>query len=314
MLDETEGIETVDGPARDAVGGLAGAPTVVSISDIHGYLGAARSALLTLSDHPDYEPVVEPGPDGRLQWAGNDYVLVFNGDLVDRGADSDRVVATVARLLAQAGPERVRVTFGNHEMGVLTPDRFGWGGWYSGSRSAAERRAFVDRVRAGHVVAAYGGYRVTYAHAGRPDPYDPGVLNDQLVAAAGDLGAAIGTPEDRGAQLAAIEAYPDVLGLGGRTGRGPGAGVAWLDFAHLPADAPPQVVGHTRHDQPTRKGTVVCQNVIRNNVNWEGGEAVMVETPESLVALVREADGGVGVQELSLPGSGSGSDGDPGGT
>ncbi|MEF8831375.1 MAG: hypothetical protein V5A23_07560, partial [Halobacteriales archaeon] len=49
------------------------------------------------------------------------------------------------------------------------------------------------------------------------------------VAAATDLGAAIGTPEDREAQLAAIEAYPEVLGLGGRTGRGPGAGVAWLD-------------------------------------------------------------------------------------
>ena len=300
MLEDTEELETVDGPARDGVAGLPGTPTVVSISDIHGYLGAARSALLTLSDHPDYDPVVEPGPDGGLEWAGNDYVLVFNGDLVDRGPDSDRVVATVARLLAQAGPERVRVTLGNHEMGVLTPDRFGWGGWYSGSRSPAERRALVDRVRAGHVVAAYGGYRVTYAHAGRPSPYDAGALNDQLVAAVEDLDAAIGTPADRETQLAAIEAYPDVLGLGGRTGRGPGAGVAWLDFAHLPADAPPQVIGHTRHDEPTRKGVVVCGNVIRNNVHREGGEAVLVETPESLVALVRDGDGGVR-ERFSLP-------------
>lgn len=302
MLEDTEELETVDGPARDSVGGLAGTPTVVSISDIHGYLGAARSALLTLSDHPDYDPVVEVGPDGALQWAGNDYVLVFNGDLVDRGPDSDRAVAMVARLVAQAGPEQVRVTFGNHEMGILTPDRFGWGGWYSGSRSPAQRRAFVDRVRAGHVVAAYEGYRATYAHAGRPDPYDPGMLNDQLVVAAGDLDAAIGTPEDYEAQLAAIEAYPDVLGLGGRTGRGPGAGVAWLDFANLPADAPPQVVGHTRHDEPTRRGAVVCQNVIRNTLQREGGEAVLVETPDRLVALVREADGGVRERSFSLPG------------
>jgi len=313
VLEGSEGTESVDGPARDGVGGVVGTPAVVSISDIHGYLEAARSALLTLSDHPDYEPVVETGADGRLQWAGNDYVLVFNGDLVDRGPDSDRVMTTVARLLAQAGPGQVRVTFGNHEMGILTPDRFGWGGWYSGSRSAAERRAFVDRVRAGHVVAAYRGYRVTYAHAGRPDPYDPGALNDQLVAAATDLDAAIGTPEDYETQLAVIETYPDVLGLGGRTGRGPGAGVAWLDFAHLPADAPPQVVGHTRQDEPTRKGAVVCQNVVRNNVGSAGGEAVLVETPDRLVALVREADGGVGERGLSLPDE-SGPDGDPGGT
>lgn len=301
MLEDTEGIETVDGPARDGVGGLVGTPTVVSISDIHGYLGAARSALLTVSEHPDYDPVVEPGPDGRLQWADNDYVLVFNGDLVDRGPDSADVVAMVARLVAQAGPERVRVTLGNHEMGMLTPDRFGWGGWYAGSRSSAERRAFVDRVRAGHVVAAYRGHRVTYAHAGRPDPYDPGALNDQLVAAVADLEAAVGTSGDYEAQLAAIEAYPDVLGLGGRTGRDPGAGVAWLDFTHLPRDAPPQVVGHTRHDNPTRQGAVVCENVIRNNLGTEGGEAVLLETPDRLVAVGRDEAGGVRDHEFSMP-------------
>lgn len=301
MLENTESAETVGGPARDSVSGLPGTPTVVSISDIHGYLGAARSALLTLSEHPDYDPVVEVGPDGRLGWAGNDYVLVFNGDLVDRGPDSDRVMATVARLVAQAGPERVRVTLGNHEMGMLTPDRFGWGRWYSGSRSPAERRALIDRVRAGHIVAAYRGHRVTYAHAGRPDPYDAGALNDQLVAAAPGLEAAIGTAEDRDAQLAAIEAYPDIFGLGGRTGRGPGAGVAWLDFSHLPGTAPPQVVGHTRHDNPTREGAVVCENVIRNNVDTDGGEAVLVETPDRLVALGRGEDGGVHDHEFSLP-------------
>ena len=302
MLENTEGLESVDGSARDGVDGLPGTPTVVSLSDIHGYLGAARSALLAVSEHPDYDPVVESGADGQLQWAGNDYVLVFNGDLVDRGSDSDRVVATVARLVAQAGPERVRVTLGNHEMGILTPDRFGWGGWYSGSRSPAQRRAFVDRVRAGHVVAAYDGYRVTYAHAGRPDPYDAGALNDRLVAAATDLGAAIGTPGDPEAQRAAIDACPEVLGLGGRSGRGPGAGVAWLDFEHLPGDAPPQVVGHTRHTKPTRKGAVVCENVIRNNRRDEGGEAVLVETPDRLVAVGRDEEGGVCDHEFCMPG------------
>jgi hypothetical protein len=38
----------------------------------------------------------------------------------------------------------------------------------------------------------------------------------------------------------------------------PEAGVVWLDFSYLPADAPPQVVGHTPHETVTRKGNVVC--------------------------------------------------------
>ena len=300
MLRDTESLGWVEGERRDGVDPL-GTPTVVSVSDIHGYYGSARSALLALADHPDHEAVVEPDGEGGLTWAGNDYVLVFNGDLVDRGPDNERVLELVSRLVAEAGPDRVRVTLGNHEMGLLTPDRFGWGTWYSGSRSPAERRGFVDRIRAGHVVAAYRGHRVTYAHAGRPEPYDVGALNDELVAAVEDLEPAIGTPEDVDAQRAAIEDYPAVLGLGGQTGRGPGAGVAWLDFEYLPEDAPPQVVGHTRHDEPTRTGNVVCQNVIRNNAGRRGGEAVLVETPDSLVALVRNEDGDVRERAFSLP-------------
>jgi hypothetical protein len=38
-------------------------PLIVSISDIHGYLSAARSALLSLSDHPEYDPVVTVDDD-----------------------------------------------------------------------------------------------------------------------------------------------------------------------------------------------------------------------------------------------------------
>jgi hypothetical protein len=294
----------VDPPERDGVAPLADAdepPTVVSISDIHGYLGAARSALTTLNDHPDYEPVVTADAARRLQWADNNYVLVFNGDLTDRGPRNEGVVEMVARLVAQAPDGRVRVTFGNHEMGMLTPDRFGWDGWYSTELTSEQRRAFLDRIVEGHVVAAYDGYNVTYAHAGRPDPYDAGELNDRLVSVAETMREAVNTPRDAAVQQEVIDGYPELLGLSGRTGRGPDAGIAWLDFEYMPEDAPPQVVGHTRQDNPRRRGNVVCENVIRNNRRDDGGEAVVVETPERLVALGRDSDGGVMDHEFSLP-------------
>jgi hypothetical protein len=294
-------------PGRDTVTALADRandpPTVVSVSDIHGYLAEGRSALLAVADHPDYGAVVELDAEGRLRWAGGDeYVLVFNGDLIDRGPANEEAMATVARLLEQAPPGHVRVTLGNHEMGLLTPNRFGWDGWYSGSRSPDERRRFLDRIRDGHVVAAYEGYSVTYAHAGRPEPYDAGDLNDRLVSAADQLAGTVGTPSEQTVQLEVIESHPDVLGLGGRTGRGPGAGVAWLDFEHMPEDAPPQIVGHTRLQSPTRTGDVLCQNVIRSNQRRDGGEAVIVETPDRLTALVRKGDGTVREQTFDLCG------------
>ena len=295
----------VEPPERDGVAPVADdadePPAIVSISDIHGHLGEARSALTTLADHPDYDPVVTSDAAMRLQWADNNYVLVFNGDLIDRGPRNDGVIEMVARLMEQAPDGRVRVTFGNHEMGILTPDRFGWDGWYSMELSDQQRRGFLDRIIDGHVVAAYDGYTVTYAHAGQPDPYDTADVNERFVSVAKTLHEGIGTSEDPAVQQEVIDGYPDVLGISGRTGRGPDAGIAWLDFEYMPEDAPPQVVGHTRQDNPRRRGNVVCQNVIRNNRREDGGEAVIVETPDSLVALGRDADGGVMDHEFSLP-------------
>jgi hypothetical protein len=51
--------------------------------------------LLTLSDHPDYDPLVHEDETGDLHWAGNNYVLVFNGDLVDRGPHNESVLTLV---------------------------------------------------------------------------------------------------------------------------------------------------------------------------------------------------------------------------
>ncbi|PSQ61985.1 MAG: protein tyrosine phosphatase [Halobacteriales archaeon SW_8_66_22] len=291
-------------PQRDGVAALEtdAPPAIVSVSDIHGNLRSARSALLTLSDHHEYEPVVETDAARRLQWIGGEaYVLVFNGDLVDRGAHSQQVVEMAARLARQAPPGHVRVTVGNHELGMLTPDVYGWEDWYSAERTPEDRRQLLQVIRDGHVVAAYEGYNFVYAHAGRPEQYDPGAVNDDLAAAADDLREAVGTGEDADVQSSITDAYPAVFGFDGHTGRGPDAGIAWLDFEYMPVEAPPQVVGHTVQRYPIREGNVICENVIRKNRRKDGGEAVLVETPERIVALGRDADGAVMTHEFSLP-------------
>jgi len=308
---------TVDGLVDSTTDRLVGSdearPTIVSISDIHGYLEPARSALLTLADHPDFTPVVTADDDGRLHWADENYVLVFNGDLVDRGPANEGVLELVARLVREAPPGRVRLTLGNHEALALSPDQFGFDEWFSGQVDADARRELCEAIVDGHVVAAYEGHSVTYAHAGADEPYAVTAVNDSLEAAAAELHEAIGTDTDLATQGRIVTDYPDVLGVGKNHLKGPDAGLVWLHFDHLSVDAPPQVVGHTRHDTPTTKGRVHCQNVLRNNVDspstgsrghpgetveTTGGEAVFVETPEKLSALIRQSDGGVTEQRI----------------
>jgi hypothetical protein len=299
MIDFRGGEETeLDRAVRD---GVDGEPLVVSISDIHGYLGSARSALRTVGDHGDYDPVVETDDEGRLHWAGNDYVLVFNGDLIDRGPDSAGVVALVERLSREAPPGRVRLTLGNHEWGVLLPAVVRWDDWFSGQQTDADRRRLCTAAARGDLVAAYEGHNFTYAHAGQPSRYRARFLNDKLVEATEQLADAIGTDEDADTQRHLIEEYRRVLSMGRQGGRGFGAGIVWLDFRYLPGESPPQVVGHTRQEQPVQKGNVVNENVIRTNQENAGGEAVLVESPDALVSLERTYDGGVHRNEFELP-------------
>jgi hypothetical protein len=290
---------SLSGAKRDRIAPMVEetAPQIVSISDIHGYLSAARSALLTLSDHPEYDPVVTVDDD-TIHWAGNDYVLVFNGDLVDRGPENDAVLQLAGRLLEEAPPGRVRITLGNHEGMLITPDALPFDGWYSANVPASVRESYLDWITNGAVVAAYEGYNVTYAHAGTPEPYDVTTVNDDLVEAAERLLEAQGIMEDRTVQSRLLEEYPLVLGSGDGHFKSPPAGLIWLDLRYMPADAPPQVVGHTRDDEPQTKGNVHCQNVIRDTIDSPGGECVFVESTSGLRALLRESDGGVATRQL----------------
>jgi len=283
----------------DGVRGLDGEPTVVSISDVHGYLDRARSALRAVGDHPAFEPLVEADDGGRIHWAGNDYSLVFVGDLVDRGPDSRGVLELAHRLRAEAPPWRVRYTLGNHENGLCYPTPPDVDRYFANRVSDDERRRFYRLMLDGAIIAAYRGYEYTFVHAGAAEGVDATAANDELRTFASAAIDAVGTDADSEVHRRLFEEHDALLGYGEEEGgRGTDAGPLWLDFAHLPADAPPQVVGHTPHDAPTRKGNVVCGDVILRNADSPGGEAVLVETSDSLRALVRETAGGVSVREL----------------
>lgn len=273
-------------------------PLIVSISDIHGYLEAARSALLLLTDHPEYDPIVETDAEG-VRWAGNEYVLVFNGDLIDRGPASDAILQLVGRLLQQAPPGRIRVNLGNHEVMLLAPDIFNIADMYATTAGTERRKRFLQWLSDGAAIAAYQGYEVTYAHAGTNEPYDVQCVNDLVADVAVKLLDGIGTKRDRRVQAEVLKEAAEKLGTGrSRLGHG-SQGLVWRKFRYLSADDPPQVVGHTRQDHPISKGNIHCQNVIPNNCDSPGGEAVFVESPSSLTSLIRQPDHGVIANQLT---------------
>ncbi|MCU4744350.1 metallophosphoesterase [Halobacteria archaeon AArc-m2/3/4] len=266
-------------------------PTIVQISDIHGYLESARSALLAVGDVEEFDPIVELDAAGKLHWAGGtEFVLVFNGDVIDRGPANDECLELVWRLQREAPPGHVRYHLGNHEMAILLPEVVHWPRWYSGTRPDSVRREFYERVLEDRVSVAFEGYEFTYSHAGAPDEIAASELNRSLRTAAETLLEAVDGTEFRRSQRDVADRFSAVFGMGETTGREPGAGVLWLDYRYMPEDAPPQVVGHTRHRKPTRDGDVICGNVIRKNEGSIGGEGVIVETPDRIGVVVRKED------------------------
>jgi len=289
--------EPVLPPLRDTVQAIPSnsnePPTIVSISDIHGYLKEARSALLTLTDHAEYDPIVTTDDHGRLHWANNNYVLVFNGDLIDRGTKNEAVLAMVSRLVDEAPPGRVRIALGNHESMILISKDYEFVDWYSTNLDSESRKQFLRTICDGHVIAAYDGYNYTYAHAGAAVDYSVEDVNKSLANAAEQLLPVIGTDQDSQVQTQLVADHDFVLGKGSRRVKGPSAGLVWINYTHLPSDSPPKVVGHTRHSHPNSKGNVHCQDILQDNLDTPGGEGIFIETPESLTALIREPKNGV---------------------
>ncbi len=88
--------------------------------------------------------------DGRQRWSAGGAVLVQTGDLVDRGADSRRVLDLLRRLEGEAerAGGRVLPLLGNHEvMGLLGDLRYVSAGEYESFRTA-DSESIRDRVLA----------------------------------------------------------------------------------------------------------------------------------------------------------------------
>ncbi|ERG99854.1 MAG: calcineurin-like phosphoesterase [Haloquadratum sp. J07HQX50] len=260
-------------------------PAIVSLSDVHGYLSAARNALTAVGETDEYPPVVRSDEDGLLHWAGNDYILIVNGDLIDRGDENRACLNLLERLVKEAPDGRVRYHLGNHEMAVLFPERFQWPGVYSIKMNESLRESFIRHVADGSIAVAFEGYRYTYSHAGDNEYFEVGRANRQASEASNQLLTMLQEARYRADQLDILSEYQLVFGVGGGFGRGPSAGLLWMDFEHVQQDAPPQVVGHSRQQRPTRTGQVLCQNVIRSNLDSSGGEAVLIEHPNKIVAV-----------------------------
>jgi len=266
-------------------------PTIVSISDIHGYLEAARNALTAVGETEAFDPIVTTDEEGRLHWADNNYLLLINGDLIDRGDHNRECLALLERLAGEAPPGHVRYHIGNHEMGVLFPERFGWPGVYSIEMDDDLRRSFIEHVAAGDITVAFEGYQHTYSHAGANEAFDVRMANEQARKAGRRLLTLLDEGRYDDEQLEVVEDYELVFGTGGTFGRGASAGLLWMDFRHMQESAPTQIVGHSRHLQPTRTGNAICQNVIRDNLDSPGGEAVVIESPDDVVVVTNTSRG-----------------------
>jgi hypothetical protein len=107
---------------------------VVAFADVHGAYEELATLLRTVG-------VVDAG----LHWSGGRTHLVSLGDLLDRGADSRKVMDLLMRLQAEAAAAggRVHVVMGNHEaMNVLGDLRYvdpGEYAAYASEEDAAER-------------------------------------------------------------------------------------------------------------------------------------------------------------------------------
>jgi len=272
---------------------LDGTPAIVHSSDIHGYIEEFRSALMAVGETAEYDPIVTIDKKGRIHWADNDYVLVINGDLIDRGPANEACVEMAWRLLDEAPEGRIQYHIGNHELPILMPRLLGWPDTYSTERTDSQRHAFVERIIAGDISAAFEGYNYVYSHAGSNEPISPIELNKTLREAATTLADYIGQQNELSKHKHLTNKYNRLFGTGENGGRGPSAGLCWLDFEHLKETAPPQIVGHSMRRRPIRKGNVVCANVIRMNQGSDGGEGVLIETPDELTFVRRGRDGSV---------------------
>jgi hypothetical protein len=252
--------------------------TVIAVSDIHGHAETAGAFLEAVSDYADEEldgPLLSYD-DGWSWEGGTEYTLVFDGDMIDRGPDSDGALEMVFDLQDEAPDGQVRYLMGNHETFALFPDVYedlylhhvydtadeleerSAHDWYDLDEDL--RGEMIERVADGRIEAGYEGPGYDYLHAGADEEQDITELNEALLEAGDVLEDGYDAFTETGnrdlyreaqeeimffddGDLAVEDRYKDIF----RSDevRGPDAGVLLMDFEHMTDDAPAQIVGHT---------------------------------------------------------------------
>jgi len=181
---------------------------------------------------------------------------------------------------------------------VLMPRLLGWPGTFSTELNTKKRQEFFDRILDGKIAAAFDGHNYTYSHAGSNDPISPNKVNTDLREATETIVDNMGDRLEDRVHRQLTKQYDRIFALSSDGGRGKAAGICWMDFQYLEKSAPPQIVGHSMRNRPTRKGNVVCGNIIRINTDSQGGEGVLVETPNDLTFVRRNHDGTVSTTSI----------------
>ena len=152
-----------------SVPAMAAAPAgpaarVVAIGDLHG-------------DHEAWRAIARAAGliDAKGGWAGGRTTLVQTGDIVDRGADSLKIIRDLQRLerAAKRAGGRVVVLVGNHEAMMVTGDlRYVHPGEYA---------AFVDRESARRRDAYYAANRaaIEVAYRMRDETASPAAIRSR---------------------------------------------------------------------------------------------------------------------------------------
>jgi hypothetical protein len=170
-----------------ACGGVLGQPAqqsarIVAVSDVHG----AYDALVDLLRAAKLV-------DDKVEWAGGGATLVVDGDTVDRGSGSRRVLELLMRLEAEsrAAGGRAQLVLGNHEvmnltgeLDYVTAEDYAA---YASDESAAERKGALERFRAARASATTNADELAAEFAQR---YPPGFFAQRAAfASGGKLGA-----------------------------------------------------------------------------------------------------------------------------
>ncbi len=128
------------GARCDTAWSCDGVARIVAVGDVHGALAEYTSILRAAG-------II----DAAGHWAGGESFLVSTGDLIDRGPESNAVIALLRRLEAEAPAAggRVLVTLGNHEeMNLIGDLRYLVAADYA-AFAAKEGEAKADAAAAG---------------------------------------------------------------------------------------------------------------------------------------------------------------------